>query len=75
MVIAHLRLRSGSRLSSDGGKTWGREIVLRGPVGARDIDYSRTVLRPDGKIVTIYYWATEPQKERTIEAVIWDPGV
>ena len=30
--------------------------------------------RADGKIVTLYYWATEPQKERTIEATIWDPG-
>ncbi len=63
-----------ARLSSDGGKTWGPEIVLRGPAGAWDIGYPRTVQRADGKIVTVYYWATEPQKERTIEATIWDPG-
>ena len=62
------------RLSSDGGKTWGPEIVLRGNAGAWDIGYSRSVERPDGKIVTVYYWAREPQKERTIEATIWDPG-
>ena len=63
-----------ARLSGDGGKTWGPEILLRGNAGAWDIGYSRSVQRPDGRIVTVYYWAREPQKERTIEATIWDPG-
>jgi hypothetical protein len=63
-----------ARLSSDNGKTWGPDIVLRANAGAWDIGYTRTVARPDGKIVTAYYWATAPQKERTIEATIWDPG-
>jgi hypothetical protein len=62
-----------ARLSSDGGKTWSGDILLRGGAGAWDIGYSRSVQRPDGNIVTLYYWATEPQKERTIEATIWDP--
>jgi hypothetical protein len=63
-----------ARLSSDNGKTWGPDILLRGDAGAWDIGYTRTVERPDGKIVTAYYWATAPQKERTIQATIWDPG-
>jgi BNR repeat-like domain len=63
-----------ARLSSDSGKTWSRDILLRGNGGAWDIGYSRTVQRADGKVVTVYYWATEPQKERTVEATIWDPG-
>jgi hypothetical protein len=63
-----------ARLSSDGGKTWSPDILLRGDGGAWDIGYSRSAQRADGKIVTVYYWATEPQKERTIEATIWDPG-
>lgn len=63
-----------ARLSSDGGKSWSDDILLRGGAGAWDIGYSRTVQRADGKIVTLYYWATEPQKERTIQATIWDPG-
>ena len=63
-----------ARLSSDGGKTWSPDILLRGDAGAWDIGYTRTVQRADGKIVTAYYWATAPQKERTIEATIWDPG-
>jgi len=63
-----------ARLSNDNGKTWGPDILLRGDGGAWDIGYTRTVQRPDGKIVTAYYWATAPQKERTIEVTIWDPG-
>ena len=63
-----------ARISSDGGKTWGNDIVLRGPAGAWDIGYTRSIQRPDGKIVTVYYWATDPHRERTIEATIWDPG-
>ena len=63
-----------ARLSSDGGKTWAKDILLRGGAGAWDIGYPRTVQRADGMVVTAYYWASEPQKERTVEATIWDPG-
>jgi hypothetical protein len=63
-----------ARLSADGGKSWGNDIVLRGPAGAWDIGYTRSIQRPDGKMLTLYYWATDLHKERTIEATIWDPG-
>jgi hypothetical protein len=63
-----------ARLSADGGKTWGPDILLRGDGGAWDIGYTRSVQRADGRVVTAYYWAKEPQKERVIEATIWDPG-
>jgi Neuraminidase (sialidase) len=63
-----------ARLSSDNGKTWGEEIMLRDGGGAWDLGYPRTVQRPDGKIVTVYYWVNDPKKERVIEATIWDPG-
>ena len=62
------------RISSDQGKTWSQDVVLRSGAGSWDVGYTRTVQRPDGKIVTVYYWAAEPMKERTIEATIWDPG-
>jgi hypothetical protein len=62
------------RLSADGGRTWGKEIVLRGDAGAWDIGYTRTVQRADGKLVTAYYWAADPMRERAIEVTIWDPG-
>jgi hypothetical protein len=63
-----------ARLSADGGRNWGSDIVLRGPAGAWDIGYTRSIQRPDGKMLTVYYWATDLHKERTIEATIWDPG-
>lgn len=63
-----------ARISSDNGRTWGDDIVLRSHAGAWDIGYTRTIQRADGKLVTVYYWAADAEKERTIEATIWDPG-
>ncbi len=57
--------------SNDDGKTWGREYVLRSGAGEPDIGYTRTVQRPDGKLVTVYYWLDEPRTERYIAATIW----
>jgi CubicO group peptidase (beta-lactamase class C family) len=63
-----------ARLSGDGGKTWGREIVLRDDGGGRDVGYPRSVGRKDGKIVTVYYiWDKKTGPERYIAATIWDP--
>jgi hypothetical protein len=33
------------------------------------------VQRPDGKLVTIYYYTTELDPEQHIAATLWDPGV
>jgi hypothetical protein len=64
-----------AKLSKDGGKTWSDDIVLRDDGITRDIGYPRTVQRPDGKIVTVYYWCTEETKpDRYIAATIWNPG-
>jgi Neuraminidase (sialidase) len=63
-----------ARLSGDGGKTWGKEIVLRDDGGGRDIGYPRTVQRPDGKVVTVYYFHDQPNGDRYIAATVWDPG-
>jgi hypothetical protein len=62
-----------ARLSRDKGETWDPEIVLRDDGGGRDLGYPRTVQRPDGKIVTVYYFNDDPHKERYIAATIWDP--
>jgi len=63
-----------ARLSSDQGLTWGAEIILRDDAGCWDLGYPRSVQRPDGKIVTIYYYNDHPDRERYIAATIWDPG-
>ena len=62
-----------AKLSSDAGETWGEEIVLRDKGGDHDIGYPRTIQRPDGTIVTAYYFDEEPDGERFIEATLWKP--
>jgi len=63
-----------ARFSSDQGKTWGQEFNLR-PDGAWwDLGYPRSVQRPDGKIVSVYYFMRQKDTERYIAATIWDPG-
>lgn len=63
-----------ARLSHDGGRTWGPEIGLRNDGGGRDVGYPRSVQRPDGKIVTVYYFHDQPLGDRYIAATIWDPN-
>jgi hypothetical protein len=62
------------RLSNDQGLTWNDEIVLRNDRGCWDLGYPRSVERPDGKIVTSYYYNDHPDRERYIASTIWDPG-
>ena len=57
--------------SRDDGTTWGPQYVLRRGAGEPDIGYTRTVQRPDGKLVTVYYWLDELRTERYIAATIW----
>ena len=57
--------------SSDDGKNWGPEYILRSGAGEPDIGYTRTVQRPDRKLVTVYYWLDKPRSERYIAATIW----
>ena len=60
-------------LSNDGGRTWGPELTLRANGGGRDIGYPASVQRPDGKIVSIYYFHDKPQSDRYVVATIWNP--
>ncbi|MDZ4857618.1 MAG: sialidase family protein, partial [Candidatus Hydrogenedentes bacterium] len=53
-----------ARVSSDDGKTWGDEIHLRDDGAGRDIGYPRTSQRPDGALVTVYYYHDKEQPER-----------
>ncbi len=63
-----------AKLSSDNGKTWSRDYILRNDGSGRDIGYPRMVQRPDGKIVAIYYFMDDKTGvERYIGASIWTP--
>jgi hypothetical protein len=61
-----------ARYSTDEGLTWSEPIILRQDGGGRDLGYTRTVLRPDGKLVTVYYYNTDAASDRFIGATIWD---
>jgi hypothetical protein len=62
-----------ARFSSDQGKRWGGEVSLREGGKAPDLGYPRSVVCPDGKILTVYYFNDDVHNERFLEAVIWDP--
>jgi hypothetical protein len=64
-----------ARLSGDEGDSWSDAIDLRSDGGAWDLGYTRTIQRPDGKMVTVYYFNDAKDKERYIGATIWDPGI
>ena len=66
--------RMEARLSGDGGNSWSVPFILRSDGASRDLGYPRTVQRPDGKVVAVYYFHDHSRVERTIEATIWDPG-
>jgi len=57
-------------ISDDSGVSWSEPIVLRESFGNHDIGYTRSVVRPDGKLVTAYYINDDPDGERYIEATI-----
>ncbi len=63
-----------ARISGDKGASWSDEIVLRKDAGNWDLGYPRSVQRPDGKIVTVYYYNDAPDQERFIGSTIWNPG-
>ncbi len=62
-----------ARVSSDGGRTWGSEIILRDDGGGRDVGYTQSVQRADGKVVTVYYIHDSLKSDRYIAATIWNP--
>jgi len=62
-----------ARISDDGGLQWGPEIVLRDDGRDGDLGYPRSLVRPDGKIMTIYYFNGPKDEDRAIEGTLWTP--
>ncbi len=61
------------RISEDRGRTWGRAMVLRDDGGSNDLGYVRSVVRPDGRVVSIYYFSDRGTPTRYIAATIFAP--
>ena len=62
-----------AKVSEDDGVTWSEAVTLRDDGGCHDIGYPRTVQRPDGKVVTVYYFNDHPDTERYLVATAWSP--
>jgi BNR repeat-like domain len=60
-----------TRLSDDRGRTWSPAIVLRDDGGSTDVGYVRSVVRPDGKVVAVYYYSDTTGPTRYIAATIF----
>jgi hypothetical protein len=64
-----------ARISADEGKTWTPEIILRDDGFDGDLGYPRSVVRPDGRVLTIYYFNGPKSSDRCIESTFWMPPV
>jgi hypothetical protein len=62
-----------AKISDDGGRSWSRDLILRDDGLTPDLGYTRSLVRGDGKVVTIYYHNTAQRREQHIAATIWDP--
>lgn len=62
-----------ARLSDDGGATWSDELILRDDGGSPDLGYPRTVQRPDGTMVAVYYFNDRPGGAAYLAATLWRP--
>lgn len=66
-----------ARTSEDGGATWGNELVIRDDGGSWDLGYPRSVITPEGNILTVYYMnlANDPIQQdggvRHIASTLW----
>jgi hypothetical protein len=64
MVYGYRLMPSGIRakVSEDGGKTWGPELIVRDDGGSWDLGYPNAWETDDGKIGTIYYFNSKDDK-------------
>ena len=75
LVYGRRRAPYGIRavFSRDDGKTWSEEHIIRGDARTWDIGYTRTVIRPDGKLLSLYYYATDKDHQQHIAGTVWEP--
>ena len=62
-----------ARISADEGRTWSPEIILRDDGFDGDLGYPRSLVRPDGQVLTIYYFNGPRGEDRAIEGTFWTP--
>lgn len=62
-----------ARISNDEGRSWSPDILLRDDGLTGDLGYPRSLARPDGKILTVYYFNGPRDEDRTIQGTLWTP--
>ncbi len=62
-----------ARFSEDEGASWSEPLVIRDGASTWELGYTRSAQRPDGKIVTVYYFNDGPHNERFVAATVWTP--
>jgi hypothetical protein len=66
------------RLSSDGGKSWEKEMIIRedfqtDSFGDMDFGYPQLAVNRKKELVALYYWATKENPQQHIATTIWKP--
>jgi hypothetical protein len=59
----HLVSKLQCRVSADLGSTWGPIYTIRDNAGTWDFGYQRAVVRDDGKVLVVYYFADRTRTE------------
>lgn len=68
-----------TRVSADGGRSWGAEVVLRedfqpDKFGNHDFGYPQLTTNVRRDVVVLYYWATRDLPQQHIAATLWNLG-
>ena len=64
--------------SHDGGASWNQKdkLALSWQAPNRDTGYPSSLVRPDGKILTLYYQVDDLEnapESASLQAIIWEP--
>lgn len=62
-----------ARISEDGGRSWGREIVLRDDGGSWDLGYPRVTELEPGRLAAFYYFNRQGDPVRHIAQTLFTP--
>lgn len=65
--------RMVARLSKDGGKSWGEEIVLDDDISDDDIGYPKLAMLPFGTALVVYHSASIERPQQHIKCIAWRP--
>jgi hypothetical protein len=59
------------QVSVDEGQTWTEPHIIRDGAGNHDLGYSRSFVREDRAVSSVYYWNDSPETERYIASTTW----